>query len=336
MQQKIEAERSRVERFGQVRPLMATEAFGKRLVVVRNVIYEYDKRKYFSNFLWDFVTRTFGSEWCETEAAKTEAERHPVMQWMIEGVRYMSTQPLQADGSRRGIPSGIVAALLNFGYDLYNVADHNELDDLFLHRLKNRDLFQGARHELFAEATCLRAGCSIERENEQDGANRHAEFTAIHNATGQHLSVEAKSKQYAGVLGKRGQSNSKLRLAFGALINSAIRKNPPYPLVIFIDTNLPFHVADKLFPREPGNVPSGKISRALEEVNKQHGGRDPYSMIVFTNHPHHYAARDEKDPHKHVYSVVSTDTTVNEAALRSLHQAALLYGNVPNEFPANN
>jgi hypothetical protein len=105
--------------------------------------------------------------------------------------------------------------------------------------------------------------------------------------------------------------------------------------VIFIDSNLPFHVADKLFPREQGNVPAGKINRVLHEINKQHGGRDPYNMIVFTNHPHHYAARDERDPHKHVYSVISTDTVVNEEAVRSLHQAALLYGNIPNEFPAN-
>jgi hypothetical protein len=61
MQQKIEAERSRVERFGHVRPPIATEAFGKRLVVVRNVIYEYDIRKYVSTFLWDFIKQTFGT-----------------------------------------------------------------------------------------------------------------------------------------------------------------------------------------------------------------------------------------------------------------------------------
>jgi len=36
--------------------------------------------------------------------------------------------------------------------------------------------------------------------------------------------------------------------------------------------------------------------RRRDQVKKQHGGKDPYSMIVFTNHPHQYAAKDEKDP----------------------------------------
>jgi hypothetical protein len=57
-------------------------------------------------------------------------------------------------------------------------------------------------------------------------------------------------------------------------------------------------------------------------------------MIVLTNHPHQYAAKDEKDPKKHLYSIVSDDTHVpNFEALSSLHQAVTLYGNIPNKFP---
>ena len=76
------------------------------------------------------------------------------------------------------------------------VADNNTLDDVLLARLKHRDHFQGARHELFAEATCLRAGFTVEHENERDGTRKHVEFVAVHKATGQRLSVEAKSKLY--------------------------------------------------------------------------------------------------------------------------------------------
>ena len=39
----------------------------------------------------------------------------------------------------------------------------------WLQRLKNREMFQGARHELFAEATCYRAGFKVEHEDEKDG-----------------------------------------------------------------------------------------------------------------------------------------------------------------------
>ncbi len=193
LREKMEAERRRVERFGEVHPIASTENFGKRLVAVGNKIYATDRRHYFSDFLREHVDEVFGSEWCRDEIAKPEAERHPVMQWSVESRRYMNKQPLQPDGSRRGVPSAIVAAFRAFAYDLYIVANHDGLDDLFLNRLKNRELFQGARHELFAEATCLRAGFSVEWEDEQDGNSRHVEFTALHKATGQKLSIEAKS-----------------------------------------------------------------------------------------------------------------------------------------------
>jgi len=338
LRRKMEAERRRVERFGEVYPIASTVAFGKRLVPVRNKIYATDTRNYVSDFLRDHVDQVFGSEWCQDQIAKPEAERHLIMQWRIETNRYMNTQPLQQDGSRRGVPSGIAAAFRAFAYDLYIVANHDGLDDLFLSRLKNRELFQGARHELFAEATCLRAGFSVEWEDEQDGNSRHVEFTALHKATGQKLSIEAKSRHRPGVLGRPGpaEPRDRMRVWFGDLINDAVKKNPTHPLVVFIDTNLPFSEADKLLARQPGNRPSRRMNKLLERVKQQHGGKDPYSMIVFTNHPQHYAAKDERDPQKHLLSVESDDSLADTTALWSLHQAASLYGNIPNEFPPNN
>jgi hypothetical protein len=83
---------------------------------------------------------------------------------------------------------------------------------------------------------------------------------------------------------------------------------------------------DPLDPRLAGTL--------LDQVKKEHGGKDPYSMIVFTNHPHQYAAKDEKDSKKHLYSIVSDDTYVpNVEALSNLHHAVTLYGNIPNKFP---
>jgi hypothetical protein len=104
--------------------------------------------------------------------------------------------------------------------------------------------------------------------------------------------------------------------------------------VIFLDTNLPFRAADRLLTPQSGNAPSRLLNGLLDRVKKEHGCKDPYSMIVFTNHPHQYAAKDEKDPKKHLYSIVSDDTHVpNFEALSSLHQAVTLYGNIPNKFP---
>jgi hypothetical protein len=87
---------------------------------------------------------------------------------------------------------------------------------------------------------------------------------------------------------------------------------------------------------QAGNAPSPLLNRLLDQVKREHGGKDPYSMIVFTNHPHQYTAKDEKDPKKHLYPIVSDDTYVPQVeALLSLHQAVTLYGNIPNEFPAS-
>jgi hypothetical protein len=336
LQQKMEANRKWVERYGHVPQPITTENFGKRLIAIRNNIYALETREYFGDFLRDYVVIVFGDEWWKEEIAKAEAERHPIAQWWEESIRYMSTQPLQPDSSHRGVPSGVVAAFMAFAYDLYVVSQVDGLDDLLLNRLKNTGLFQGARHELFAEATCIRAGFTIEREDEQDGSRRHAEFTALHKASGQRISVEAKSKHRPGLLGQPGQPepHDRIRLRFGGLINDAVRKNPAHPLVIFLDTNLPFRAADRLLTPQSGNAPSRLLNKLLDQVKKEHGDKDPFSMIVFTNHPHQYAAKDENDPQKHLYSIVSDDTYApNIEALWSLHHAVTLYGNIPNEFP---
>ena len=63
-------------------------------------------------------------------------------------------------------------------FNLFAIEDNSRLDNSLLERLKNKDQFQGARHEVFAEATFLRAGFQIEHEDQKDPTRRHAEFTA--------------------------------------------------------------------------------------------------------------------------------------------------------------
>jgi hypothetical protein len=199
--------------------------------------------------------------------------------------------------SRAAPLSGALAAFTCFAYDLFVVDNNGELDEALVQRLRNPELFQGARHELFAEATCLRAGCTVQHENEKDGSSRHPEFTVKHTATGQVLSIEAKSKHRSGVLGRPGKPVEKPDLRFGELINDAVSKQPPHPLVIFLDTNLPFKWADRLYSRQYGPaatgtmqpIPSRAMQTILDRTKKEHNNIDPYCMIVFSNHPHHYA-----------------------------------------------
>lgn len=331
-------EQERLARFGEIRPQIAMEFQGHRFVAVGGRMHWGKNWKFFPDFLNDYVPMTFGKEWFEAEVAKPENERHPVMQWRVGAYNYMNAQQPQADGTYIAAPNGFMAAYLYFAYDMYTVAHNGGLDDHLLQRLKNRDMFQGARHELFAEATCLRAGFTIEHENQKDGATRHAEFTARHTATGQQLSVEAKSKHRAGVIAMPGppQPHEKLSLRFGHLVNDALAKNPPHPLVVFIDTNLPTRAADRVYVPESINPfrPSRLMNALLDRVRREHNGVDPYAQLIFTNHPYHYGAPDELDLRKQLLSILKPEAVNHPEAIMRLHEAANLYGNIPNEFPA--
>ena len=335
-------EQERVRRFGHVRPEIAIDFHGYKFVAVGGKLYykASEHCKFFADFLIDYVPWIFGREWFETEVGKAPDQRHPLFQWRVKGMTFMKKQPKRPDGTYEAVPSGFMAAYLTFAYDLY-VVDHNaRLDQRMLARLKHPDQFQGARHELFAEATCLRSGFQIEHEDETDPSQRHAEFTAIHKATGQKISVEAKSKHRPGVLGQPGapDDDGELNLRFGRLLNDAVRKNVSHPLVVFLDTNLPFAVAQRLFAQPTGSsaVPAPHFNTLLDRLRKEHNGSDPINLVVFSNHPHHYTRGEEVDPRKHVLSVFSqipVKPVAYPQALFALHRGANLHGNIPNEFP---
>jgi hypothetical protein len=157
-------------------------------------------------------------------------------------------------------------------YDLYVLKDNLSLQDDIIRRIKISDQFQGARHELFATATCIRAGYAIEFENEKDGTRKHAEFIATHKQTGQKIAVEAKSKHRPGVLGFLGNKESEqaIKLGVTSLINKAIAKNPEIPLVIFVDTNLPPNLAKKVHCMQQ---PSEEFKIAFDGLKKGPSGK---------------------------------------------------------------
>ncbi|MCU1247687.1 MAG: hypothetical protein JWQ49_716 [Edaphobacter sp.] len=96
-------EQERVARFGQVRPQISTVVWqGERIVAVRNRIYRSARWKFFFDFLRDYVPEVLGRDWCKAEAAKPEADRHPIITWRAQAAAYMNAQPPQ-----RWQPSGI-------------------------------------------------------------------------------------------------------------------------------------------------------------------------------------------------------------------------------------
>jgi hypothetical protein len=338
MQRKGRAQEEWVTRYGHVRPCIHTDNWGKKFIAAGKRLLWSDKWKFIPDFLVDYVPGLFGKEWWDAEVAKPEAQRHQVFQWRTGCLRHRQTAQRDANGKWVVAPDGNSAAYLALAFNLFAIQDNGRLDDLLLHRLKHHDQFQGAWHEVFVEATCLRAGFTIEREDERDPATRHTEFTATHKATGEKLSVEAKSKHRPGVLGFAGaaQPDEKLSLAFGRLINDAAAKKPKHPLVIFLDTNLPFRAASRVYGPETDGpaIPSPYMAGLLERIRTQHGGQHPFVMLAFTNIPHHYVAPHEPDAPKHVHVVITEHPGTNKRkALDALYEGVPLYGNIPNEFP---
>lgn len=336
-QERQRKENKRISEFGQVRPGIGTDFKGYKVVAVGSRVFLSKKWKYFPDFLLEYLPMTLGKEWHKVEFLKSPEEQHPITQWRKKAYEFTRKR----DGQQGVIPSGFLAACLTLAYDLYTVQDNSRLDDELLARLKHRDQFQGARHELFAESTCLRAGYTIEHEDETDRSKRHVEFTAIHKATTQRISVEAKSKHRRGILGSLGkpQQEKELNLRFGHLLNDAIKKNPPNPLVIFLDTNLPTAVAEKIFSPSSTNplIPPRMFMKMLDRIRKKHNGKDPYNLVVFSNHPHHYTREEEIDPTKHLLSIVSKIPIKQVSTMQAvidIHEAANKYGNIPNELPS--
>ena len=334
-------EQARVAAYGDIRPTIHIPDFhGKRIVAVRNRLYYEKKEKwnFFTDFRFDYGTSRFGKEWLDEQKNAASGDLHPICVWRKRAYAFMQQQKPRPDGTFAATPNGPMAACNNFYYDLYTVDDNSLLDDDLLHRLRHREQFQGALHELFAEATCLRAGFTVIRENEKDPCRRHVEFTAVHKATGQHVLVEAKSRHRGGVMGRTGTMDSFPDFRFRRLINDAVSKDPNNPLAIFVDTNLPFDRANRFYTprsRDP-LIPSAAMTALMDRVRQDYGGVDPHNILVFSNHPQHYPEDDRIAPGNHWAGFISQKARVpvyHQQALFDLFKAVNLYGNVPTHFP---
>lgn len=199
-------------------------------------------------------------------------------------------------------------------------------------RLKRKDQFQGARYELFAAATCIKANCEIRFEDEVDKSKKHVEFIATHKPTGQIVCVEAKSKHRKGILGADGTFDPKnVKLNLRRLINNALKKPHKHPLVIFIDLNLPPEHAEKVFA-PPFSDDMKKISHVIKKTDD---GKDEFSLMTITNYPNHYSRQSEIYPRPHFQTMLPLKPVMpmKSAAAMAIIKANENFDKIPNWFP---
>jgi hypothetical protein len=115
------------------------------------------------------------------------------------------------------------------------------------------------------------------------------------------------------------------------LINNAVAKDDNYPLIIFLEFNLPPAYADFVI----GGKSWDRVLKIFDTVNKTSEGKDYFNIVIFTNHPHHYGSDDSPDPdriYSLVYSLNPKNLISNNKSFDKIVNAALQYGRVPNDF----
>jgi hypothetical protein len=326
------AQRLRKARYGEVRPMIHANWRGQKWIAVGPELHHSRDWKTPVDFFFDYMKFVMTPQWGKAELAKPYCDRHPVMQWYDQTCRLQAKQKPGPDGVYGIVPSGAMRAYILLAYDLYVLRHHSVLQQSLVARLRHKDQFQGARHELFAASTCVRAGFRIEYENERDGSKRHTEFAAVHARTGQKINVEAKSKHRQGILGQPGERtpDQQMRVRIRGLVHDAISKPFQHPYIIFLDLNLP--------PASPVRLTAEWFKEVVDPIlddREKNGRSDPWNLLLFSNFPDHYAVDDAPAPTGYVVGFLGKNPPIPPAhpeSITAIFAAALQFGNIPTRF----
>ena len=272
-------EKQRKQQQGFGRAIISTELNGTRFVAVGKRLMYSNKWKTVADFLGDYMRLTFTPEWGNAELAKPLEQRHPIMIW-YNHVCLLQKETITEPG-KVAVTSmtGAAQAWFWLAYDLYCLEHNIELQQKMLCRLKNPEMFHGAQYETFVAGSLIRAGFTIEFENEDDRSSTHVEFTATCAKSGRKYSVEAKQRKVNG-------ENERFRL--GKLLQKALRKTAKHPRIVFIGIGyLDIQEVDN------GMMPA-RFLKALSDLRSFEGrslnGKPlPSAYLIVTNRPHDLA-----------------------------------------------
>lgn len=309
--------RERTRKYGKVLPIVGgVEAPGtsKKLAAVGNRIYLVERNATVASFLRDSLREVMGQSWWAAEEAKRPVDRHPIARWDDRIVTLISSGERNTAGQIAVDVDALVLAHAVLSYDLWVLRNYAKLQDRVVARLKSLEHFQGARYELFVAATCIRAGITIEMEDENDEKSKHPEFVGTLN--GIEFDVEAKAKnRLAGYV-----PGKPIRLTTRVL--EAACKKRERPLVLFQEVNVPAGNED-----EPSWA--GEAQKSLDVAREKHG-TEPFALAFFTNLPHQYGEPEQPSPPNEYMGFVF-DESMRPAGV-AIREALFQYGNVPGEF----
>ncbi len=195
----------------------------------------------------------------------------------------------EGDGSVQPVPMiGANAAYMHLSYNLYLLAHNVELQRRLVNRLMNMDQFHGAYYETSVFGALIKAGFSIELEDESDGSSSHCECVATYKLSGEKYTVEAKARGVEGLLGKGPHQGSPAdgEVKIFNKLRDALGKESDYNRIVFIDTNVP-HTKDGL-DWEPWMEKVLADLRNFEGTMLVWGEEAPPAYVFITNYPYHH------------------------------------------------
>lgn len=272
--EKIQALQEQIKKQqGLGRPIISCVHNGYRIVATSaqsRVYWEKEEKwRTFHDFLFDYIKTVMGKEWGETELKKDENDRHPIIQWYVKSCRYMQSEK-DPDKEIQSAPmTGAVSALMTLSHNLFLLEHNLSLQEKMIHRLKNKQDFQGALYETYVFAIFIRAGFKIEIEDETDSDSSHCEFVATAPGTGEKYSVEAKARQ-----------PFKNKITIREKLGKALGKKAEHRRVVFIDVNIPkmFDHIDEM----------DKELQGLEKLQENDWKNSPPAYVFITNHAFAY------------------------------------------------
>lgn len=268
----------RREQQGLGKPIISAQFNDHRIIAVGGQLHAAKNWKTFHDFLRDYPRIVLGDDWWRGEVAKPLENQHPVVAWLSNAIEQAKESKF-LNGKVAVRSTGALSSYMQFAYCLYALKHSTQVESLLIARIKNSAGFSGATHEVRVAAWLLRAGFTLELEDETDRRSTHVEFVATHLATGTKYSVEAKRRE--GV-----------RLNVNKLLHSALKKKADHPRIVFIDTNdrrQEFHRYEQL------PIPLAETKALLSRYAEDPVGRTlPEAYVVALHCPqeHHLNAVD--------------------------------------------
>jgi hypothetical protein len=214
----------RREQQGLGKPIISNEFHDHRLVAVGRTLHFSKNWKTFHDFLNDYPRIVLGKDWWMAEVAKPPEARHCILTWAVRSYEHSKAHIERHDSGSAQPMTGAIGAYMRLAYDLYGLKHAVDVQKLLIDRIKHTETFPGALYEVRVAAALLRAGYTLQLQDETDRRTTHVEFIATHAESRATYSVEAKRRE--GV-----------RMKINRQMYRALSKHSDHPRIVFIDTN---------------------------------------------------------------------------------------------------